>query len=389
MTRLRLSAGRLAAALAVTLALAATLTRSGPAGAAAVPCEAWTGVPPPSPGATANHLLGTAVLSPCDAWVVGQSVGGGVTSTLTEHWDGATWTVVPSPSPGNGASVRLESVRADATGDVWAVGSFFDGVETFTLILRWTGTAWTQVPSPSPGTANFLQAVKPVSANNAWAVGTYASGGAFKTLVVHWNGTTWTQITSPNPGPTNELESVAATSATNAWAVGLSSTPTADQTLILHWDGATWTQVPSPNPNSSDDLFGVGATSVTNAWAVGNTLQGGVDQTLILRWNGTAWAQVPSPSPGGTGMSSDLSGVVATSASNAWAVGSYRVPVNAKVALALHWDGSTWVQVPTPNPSGTLDQLSAVGASSASNVWAVGSYESSPTSQLAFAIHCC
>ena len=68
MTRLRQSAGRLAAAVAATLALAATLTGSGPAGAAATPCEAWTGVPPPNPGTTANHLLGTAVLSPCDAW---------------------------------------------------------------------------------------------------------------------------------------------------------------------------------------------------------------------------------------------------------------------------------------------------------------------------------
>jgi hypothetical protein len=88
-------------------------------------------------------------------------------------------------------------------------------------------------------------------------------------------------------------------------------------------------------------------------------------------------------------MGSDLDSVVATSAGNAWAVGSYRVPVNAKLSLALHWNGSTWAQVPTPNPSGALDELSAVGGSSASNIWAVGSYEFSPTSQLAFAIHCC
>src|SRR5215467_7712473 len=157
MTRLRQSAGRLAAALAATLALAAALTGSAPAGALPAPCEAWTGVPPPSPGATANHLIGTAVLSPCDAWAVGQAVGNGATSTLIEHWDGAAWTVVASPSPGNGAAARLQSVRADSAGDVWAVGSYFDGTTTFTLILRWDGHAWTQATSPNPGTANFLQ----------------------------------------------------------------------------------------------------------------------------------------------------------------------------------------------------------------------------------------
>ena len=130
------------------------------------------------------------------------------------------------------------------------------------------------------------------------------------------------------------------------------------------------------------------AISASNAWAVGNTLVGGVDQTLILHWDGSTWAPVPSPSPGGTSMDSDLSAVAATSAGNAWAVGSYRV-TGGTLALALHWDGTHWAQVNTPNPSNTFNQLSAVGGSSASNIWAVGGYQASPTSQLALAIHCC
>ena len=67
----------------------------------------------------------------------------------------------------------------------------------------------------------------------------------------------------------------------------------------------------------SGGLSGVAATSASNAWAVGST---GSPKALILRWNGTAWKQVPSPAPAG----SRLSGVAATSASNAWAVG-YRL----------------------------------------------------------------
>jgi hypothetical protein len=156
---------------------------------------------------------------------VGQAVSNGVTSTLTEHWDGATWTQVFSPSPGNGSSVRLTSVRADSTSDVWAVGSYFDGTSTQTLILHWDGQGWTQATSPNPGTANFLQSVKPLSANNAWAVGTYSSGGVFKTLILHWNGVSWMQITSPNPGPVNELTSVGATSASDVWRSGSAPPP--------------------------------------------------------------------------------------------------------------------------------------------------------------------
>ena len=41
-------------------------------------------------------------------------------------------------------------------------------------------------------------------------------------------------------------------------------------------------------------------------------------KTLILHWDGTAWTQVPSPNPNSD---SYLSGVAATSPANAWAVG--------------------------------------------------------------------
>jgi hypothetical protein len=39
-------------------------------------------------------------------------------------------------------------------------------------------------------------------------------------------------------------------------------------------------------------LSAVDATSATNAWAVGTY---GTFKTLILHWDGTAWTQVPSP----------------------------------------------------------------------------------------------
>jgi hypothetical protein len=56
-------------------------------------------------------------------------------------------------------------------------------------------------------------------------------------------------------------------------------------TVILRWNGTAWKQVPSPSPAPSAGLSGVAATSASNAWAVGNT----GSTTLILRWNGTAW----------------------------------------------------------------------------------------------------
>src|SRR5207249_9413132 len=112
----------------------------------------------PNVGPSANYLNGVAVVSANDVWAVGWHSGG----TLTLHWDGAQWSVVPSPSPGTNA--RLLGVTAISANDVWAVGAYSD-LGPQTLTIHWNGTSWTQVPSPSPGSnySNFLSAVDGVA----------------------------------------------------------------------------------------------------------------------------------------------------------------------------------------------------------------------------------
>ena len=67
----------------------------------------------------------------------------------------------------------------------------------------------------------------------------------------------------------------------------------------------------------SGTLADVAATSASNAWAVGSSGSVASSKPLIVRWNGTAWKQVPSPALA----DGALNGVAATSATNAWAVG--------------------------------------------------------------------
>ena len=123
-------------------------------------------------------------------------------------------------------------------------------------------------------------------------------------------------------------------------------------------------QTRPPEPAASfaitGQLFGVAATSAGNAWAVGT---GSGAKTLILRWNGTFWRRVPSPSPAG---GAALAGVAATSAINAWAVGSS----GTGKTLIERWNGKTWTQVPSPSPG--RGQLFGVAATSAGSAWAVG-----------------
>jgi hypothetical protein len=174
--------------------------------------------------------------------------------TLALHWDGTSWSQVPTPSPGYNLDV-LEAVSAISPTDVWAVGSYATTTGVYdTLILHWNGSAWSQLPSPSPaGTGKYafssLSAVTALSSSDAWAVGQYGhdvgQGVDAKTLVLHWNGTAWTQVASPSVGVHSGLLGVTALSGTNAWAVGgvyPNNHALVDKTLVLHWNGSTWTR---------------------------------------------------------------------------------------------------------------------------------------------------
>jgi hypothetical protein len=209
-------------------------------------------------------------------------------------------------------------------------------------------------------------------------------------LIEHWNGTAWRSVAIPKH-LNGFIAGVAATSATNAWAVGGGQTFSGPP-FILHWNGTAWRSVAIPGPGPNDltrILTGVAATSSRNAWAVGfsSDTDNGPDHTLTLHWNGTAWKRVKSPDPFGWSV---LNGVAATSTRNAWAVG-FSFPAGPDgVALTLieHWNGTAWSLVASPNPSSTRNVLNGVAATSASNAWAVDSYDSGTVRQT-LALHCC
>lgn len=364
---------RTAAGLAVVVTLAAAAS-SAPAHAV----SRTTGASLASAAFSGGAFKGVSSVSAADAWAVGDISAGGTsrtTLTLAAHWNGSTWTQVPSPSPGGAnAGSFLTGVSPVSASDVWAVG-YYGSFGLSTMALRWNGTSWNQVPTPNPGypaSSSTLYGVSAVSASDAWAVGTY--GNVEQTLVLGWNGTNWTQVPSPNPGGTqgSQLLAVTSTSKSNAWAVGCygsSQSGIGQQTLALHWNGASWTQAPTPGPGASGCLTAVTTISPSSAWAVGWSAQSltGPHQTLVLHWNGARWTQVASPSPAMA--SSELNGVSAISGADAWAVGDV-VRNQAATTLVVHWNGARWVTTPSPSQGSSV--LSGVSDVSVRDALAVG-----------------
>ena len=147
-------------------------------------CGQWSVVPSPNPNVVPSGLSGVAAVSATNVWAVGYYVNTtGVTQTLTEHWNGTSWSVVKSPSPGSGDDLR--GVAAVSAHDVWAVGSDNNSNNVFqTLTEQWNGKQWSVVKSPSPGSFNTqLLAVAATSAHDVWAVGHADSN----TLIEHFH----------------------------------------------------------------------------------------------------------------------------------------------------------------------------------------------------------
>ena len=203
----------------------------------------WQTVPS---SAFPKDLRDLEVIGGNDIWAVGSHTENQVL-TAAEHWDGNSWTLFPTPSPGAGENA-LNGAAAIATDDVWSVGYYQvakknANSEFKTLAEHWDGTSWTVSTTPNQGTdSNTLSAVDAVSSTDVWAVGYYYVAGSSlrRTLLEHWNGASWSVMPSPNPGTdSNALLSINVVSGTDIWAAGYQSDGMGYSPLLLHYDGVT------------------------------------------------------------------------------------------------------------------------------------------------------
>ena len=180
--------------------------------------EQWDGTRwtlPAEPIVPGGELLAIDHVSKDDAWAVGFRN----TKTLIEHWDGSHWSVVASPN-GSGTSSELRGVVAVSTGDVWAVGATFPNQKPGKpLTEHWNGSTWSVVPTPVG--AGVLESAAARGSKDVFAAGiSFNARGCLRTLVLHWAGSSWTRMTTPNPfSCDNELLGIDA-SAAGVEAVG-------------------------------------------------------------------------------------------------------------------------------------------------------------------------
>jgi hypothetical protein len=233
---------------------------------------------------------------------VGYYTGSSANQTLSEVWNGTSWSVVLPSNQGTNQANYLEGVACVSTTNCWAAGYYQTAAPwDQTLVEQYNGTSWSIVSSPNNGSTqhNLFTGVTCTSASACWASGYYIpTGGNAQTEVQKYNGTSWSIYTSGNPSTGgDELYALTCQSSTNCWSVGTQFNGTWWQTLTEQYTGgASYSAVSSPNTSTTytNELFGVSCTSSTNCWNGGqNNNNVAANQNLVEHWDGTSWT-IPS-----------------------------------------------------------------------------------------------
>lgn len=350
--------------------LALVPTPAGAAGASG-PCTlSWTAVGTAQRTPPETHALSDVAFTGSDsAWAVGaistHTATPGVpdTETLIEHWSGATWVRVPSPSPAHAsyAENRLDGVAVGGPRDVWAVG-FTETDQMRPLVEHWDGISWTASTVPAIASWGRLRSVAAASTDDVWAVGSQSTGS----LVLHWDGLSWTEVDDTAPANA-QLFSIDVRTSSDVWAVGFylpPSFPSARQPFAEHWDGSAWTSIPTVAAPLLDggQFSDVAIVGTDDVWAVG------IDnyRPLAAHWNGSAWSRTAMPGDVGDHPTSlaavDSDDVVAVGFRNQGMAGDATI-------LVEQWDGASWTIGAAPTPSG---YAAGIAVSPNGEPWIVG-----------------
>lgn len=148
----------------------------------------WLTVPVPSPQNTS--LYGVLALSPNDVWAVGHTFTPQASNwnAVVLHWNGTGWTRVSLPLPSNTlrASVLRDVVALSPT-NIYAIGSATTNTGARnTLALHYDGATWSLDPTPNPPTQPTLSGATAIGPSTVWGVGSAYNNavGSSRTLTI-------------------------------------------------------------------------------------------------------------------------------------------------------------------------------------------------------------
>ena len=297
-----------------------------------------------------------AALPDGSAWAVGiyTQNSGHTGRALAEHWSDGRWTVVPAADPGSREDM-LYSAAAAGDSDVWAVGTYSGADGRFhPLVEHWDGHRWSVSRVRGLGAADgILTSVSWAADGGAWATDQLTGGRApDQEVVLSLVGGSWViarrgPVSTPQGAAASAYPQAVAASPAGPWLAGNDRTGHLGFSTLVQAPGigGRLIELAAPDPTPQDNYLG-GITPVNggkDAWAVGESIPVATTNGMSLIEYGSVsggWTVVPSPDPGAANGNTFLDGVLAFSATNVWAVGTYDGTGGMRT-LVMHYTGGT------------------------------------------------
>lgn len=263
-------------------------------------------------------------------------------------WSGSSWLTTPMPII---AGAMIGDVSCASSNACIAVGQTLAGTEESAPLSEWwNGASWSQLPTPSPSGSydTNLGGVSCTAANDCMAVGAYdspdnvvASGEAF---AEHWDGLDWAIDTAPNPAGAvwSGLVAVSCVTPSSCVSTGFFDDGVGSDAELLTeiWNGASWSNAMAVTPSGSSWTVGtqISCSASTACEMVGQSVQGETGATLAENWNGSTWSLQPMPGPAGS-TNAYLTGVSCASPVTCVATGSASLTSGGSTAFAESYGG--------------------------------------------------
>ncbi|MFD7032513.1 hypothetical protein ACFWAR_31275 [Streptomyces sp. NPDC059917] len=225
---------------------------------------------------------------------------------------------------------------------------------------------WETLSQPVAGEGGAY--ILPLDAQNAFAKTRRGTCGSCRLSEKVWQktGNAWKELTPPADASVTTLT---ATATDDLWAIGRKDTSTG-VFRIHHYDGTRWSG--NLNPDTRNLEFQAAeAVGRKSLWAVGNSRAGGRWTPVVTHWNGTSWNTTTFDQ-----FSGDLAAIDVRAENDIWAVGHRDAGGTANdrfQALALHFDGTRWTEVPVPGTAKVSTLLQEVRSNGPDDVWVSGS----------------
>ncbi|MFF2509481.1 hypothetical protein ACFVTY_39895 [Streptomyces sp. NPDC058067] len=258
-------------------------------------------------------------------------------------------------------SGKVSDIAALSKDDVWAVATENNG-QADAHLLHFDGTEWKREPLPDAlGATTYPPILEEVGQETLWLRPSAMIGAGGVTGEspgplpwAQWDGTRWSTV--PNLPPGGEVADFEAAGPDDIWTL---DQPLEGRPSARHWDGSRWTT--TRLRYAASDLAIAGPDDV---WAVGSRSTGpgtelgfgeSYNQPVTMHWDGTSWKSVETPQfrfeepiPPEPGAS--LQQVFALDDGEVRAYGKNTFNHGetddepADEFIRLRWDGSTWAE---------------------------------------------